>query len=260
MTTPLAPACHSFDVSLTRPASSWFDVHPALGIAPIDHLYNRLDGAYPHKWRSNFADAQAYENWAESWVEEFEDQGITFDNVKLGINACRTRYTWPPSCAEFVLACKPFIDPVVAYHEAVAGLAARARGDMGTWSHPAVYWSAMAMRRDLTGQIYGKIKDRWANVHATQLARDTWDAIPPPHRQLAAPEDTRMSKESIEQMLRELGALGFIKSALDGGDNLLWAKRLQAQHDRDPLSMTLRQIEMYQAALGLAKGSTHGDD
>src|SRR5205823_10890347 len=58
----------------TRPYSKWFEPHPGLGISLMDHLFNRLDGAYPHKWRANFPDPQSVDNWQESWVEAFEER------------------------------------------------------------------------------------------------------------------------------------------------------------------------------------------
>lgn len=90
----------------TQPFSKWFEVHPGLGISMMDHLFNRLDGAYPHKWRSAFANQQAIDNFCESWAEAFEEEGITPDHIKNGLKACRSQFDWPPSCAEFIKACK----------------------------------------------------------------------------------------------------------------------------------------------------------
>jgi hypothetical protein len=90
----------------TQPFSKWFEVHPGLGISMMDHLFNRLDGAYPHKWRSAFPNQQAIDNFCESWAEAFEEEGITPNDVKVGLKACRNTFDWPPSCAEFIKACK----------------------------------------------------------------------------------------------------------------------------------------------------------
>lgn len=90
----------------TQPFSKWFEVHPGLGISMMDHLYNRLDGAYPHKWRSAFQNQQVIDNWCESWAEAFEEEGITPNDIKAGLKACRNAFDWPPSCAEFIKSCK----------------------------------------------------------------------------------------------------------------------------------------------------------
>lgn len=240
----------------TRPYSQWFEPHPALGISMMDHLYNRLDGAYPHKWRANFPDEQAIDNWAESWVEAFEEEGITPADVKTGLKVCRNRYGWPPSCAEFIQACKPHADAAAAYHEAVAGLEARGKGERGEWSHPAVFWAATLLQRDLMGQTYSAVKERWAAALNAQLARTEWAEIPVPRQQLAAPGQTKLSREGAAAMLRELEAKGVLtrgvtKKSGDDFDHKRWARRLVERVASGDKSVTNYQADAACEALGL---------
>jgi hypothetical protein len=233
----------------TRPYSQWFEVSPALGISLMDHLYNRLDGAYPNKWRANFANQQAIDNWQESWVEAFEEEGITPADVKAGLRECRKRYTWPPSCAEFIQACKPSVDPLVAYHEAIAGIEARGKGEWGTWSHPAIYWAAMLLRVDLMGQSYGQIKDRWASVLKGHLDRNEWAEIPPPRKLLPPPETSPVAKDLAEKMVKELGATGVLKTEVQG-DGRGWARKILEREKRgEKIAITVSK--MAREALGL---------
>lgn len=233
----------------TRPNSQWFDPHPGLGISMMDHLYNRLDGAYPHKWRSNFPDAQAIDNWAESWVEAFEDEGITPADVKIGLKECRSRFGWPPSCAEFIQACKPFADPLAAYHEALAGLEARAKGEMGSWSHPAVFWAANMLQRDLPLAVYASVEKRWACVLKAQMQRGEWEPIPEPRAQLPAPGQAKMSSEAAAQMLSELGAQGLLKQADGEFDHKRWARKLLARVAGGDASISIHQANAAADAL-----------
>lgn len=253
MTAPVVPET----APTTRPYSQWFEPHPDLGISLMDHLYNRLDGAYPHKWRANFPDEQAVDNWAESWVEAFEEEGITPNDVKSGLKACRNRFAWPPSCAEFVQACKPHGDAAAAYHEAIAGLEARGKGARGTWSHPAVFWAATMLQRELMGQTYASVKDRWAAALKAQLARTEWAEIPIPRPQLVAPGKGLASKEGAVAMLRELEASGLItkgvtKQVDDKFDHKRWARRLLERVEQGDKSIKIYQIDAARAALGLA--------
>lgn len=174
--------------SITRPKlqrvnlfDRWLEIHPNLGISIMDYLFNRLDGAYLHKWRKDFQSPQAVDNWAESWAEAFEAESITLEDIATGLNACRSRFDWPPSCAEFIKSCRLSIDPIVAYHEAVEGFLARERGEIGHWSHPATYWAAMCISVfDFRTQSYAQIKSRWEKALRDQVVRRDWPLIPQP--------------------------------------------------------------------------------
>lgn len=87
----------------------------ALGISPIDHLFNRLDGMYVGKWRSSFKSADAIENWRNEWSKELLERGILpnskakqndFSIINRGLKNCSSMYAWPPSLAEFIKACE----------------------------------------------------------------------------------------------------------------------------------------------------------
>jgi hypothetical protein len=251
MTAPLTVAGSRPVTPSTRPLSQWFEVHPDLGISLMDHLYNRLDGAYPQKWRANFPSQQSIDNWCESWVEAFEEEGVTPADVRVGLKECRRRFTWPPSCAEFIQACKPFTDPAAAYHEAVAGLQARGKGELGVWSHPAVFWAASGLSRDLMEQTFGQVKDRWASALGRQLARGTWEDIPPPRLQLPAPGKGVLSKENAERFLREVGAAGVLKRDGDGSDPKGWARRIMQRVAAGDKRLMHFQISAAEEALGL---------
>lgn len=243
----------------TRPYSKWFEPHPGLGISLMDHLFNRLDGAFPDKWRRNFPDAQSIDNWMESWVEAFEEERITPDDVKVGLKVCRSRYAWPPSCAEFIQACKPATDAVSAYHEAVTGLEARGKGEMGVWSHPAVYWAATFMQRELMGQSYSSVKDRWAAILKAQMSRSEWAPIPQPRRQLPPPGQGKLSREHAQAMLRELEEQGVITRAIvkspdDHVDHRRWARRLLKRVADGDTTVTGLQEKLAREALGFGGG------
>jgi hypothetical protein len=230
----------------TRPFSQWFDPVESLGISMVDHLYNRLDGAYPHKWRSNFADQQAIDNWAESWVECFEEEGITPNDVKIGLRECRKRFAWPPSCAEFVQACRPGLDPLKAYYEAVAGVQARLNGEMGEWSHPAIYWATVPMGVELREQSYSQVRARWEAALEQQLAKGTWEPIPQPRLHLAAPGKSTTSTEKARTAIKEAAGQVMHKFASTG-----WAVKLLARADAGE-QLTPTQILFARQALGRA--------
>lgn len=221
------------------------------GLSLLDHLFNRLDGMYPGKWKANFPSETSIKNWQEECCRVFDEDGITLAHISAGLRTCRRMYRdWPPSVPQLADACMPPVDPVATYHEAVAGLEARGKGELGEWSHPAVYWAASKLARDLMGQSFGQMRDRWAGALRAQLAKGAWDAIPEPRLQLAAPGKSATSPAAAAAILLQLGASEIIKRADGKFDHLTWAKRVVAKADageRVPTSV-LRDAR---AALGV---------
>ncbi len=209
----------------TAPASPWLAIHPGLGISMMDHLFNRLDGAYPHRWRSAFANQQAINNWRESWVEAFEDEGITPHQIKAGLKRCRSMFDWPPSISEFIKACRPAVDPTVAYYKALEQGARRAKGERGDWPSPAVYWAWVKIGAfDFNNVPYTVLKPRWIAALEEECAKGSWPEIPDAHLAIPAPGKNETSREEAKQQLEKLGAVNTWKRPEVG--NRDWAHRL----------------------------------
>lgn len=235
--------------------TKWFQPIEVLGgLSMMDHLFNRLDGAYPHKWRSAFPNQQAIDNWCVSWSEEFDDSGIQPSDIKAGLKACRTKYDWPPSCSEFIKACRPSVDPLVAYYEAVAGVAARKNGEMGAWSHPAIYWAAMPLSFDLGNQAYSQMKQRWEKALAEQMLLGDWAAIPQPALALPEPGKSELSREKAKQLVTDYKATDVIKSAKSNVDHNWWAKKIKDREKRGDKTLSPLQIKFANEALQAAHG------
>lgn len=234
----------------TAPQSAFLTVHAALGISPMDHLFNRLDGAYPHKWRSAFQNQQAIENWKESWAESFEEEGLTFADIKQGIKNCRHKYDWPPSITEFVKACRPSVDPLVAYYEAVNGIQARDNGLMGEWSHASVYWAAVKIGAfDLKNHAYSAIKVRWEKALADEMEKGQWPEIPTPMLALPEPGKTLLSREEADRRIQELKADEIVKKASSKTDHKAWATKILERAAKGDKTLSMIQIRFAKEAL-----------
>src|SRR6266404_5603808 len=123
--------------------------------SPIDWLFGELYGMYGNQFLDKFRSGHivddvdtGIENMKIVWTEKIRSRHMTMGELKRGLSAC-DRVKFPPSWSEFLELCKPSVDPLTAYYEAVAGVQARAAGEMGTWSHPAIYWAAMPLAFDL---------------------------------------------------------------------------------------------------------------
>jgi len=121
--------------------------------------------------------------------------------------------------------------PEVAYHEAVRGMVARQRGELGEWSHPAVYWAAVGVSSvDLLNSTYGSIKARWEKTLADELSRGTWPDIPAPRQALPAPGQTMATREEAAAAMRRMGADQVL--APKGRDPRRWAEKILAEQNR----------------------------
>jgi hypothetical protein len=117
---------------LTSTSNHWLEKSSTLGgISLIDHLYNRLDGLYPQKFRSAFPDAKSLQNWRESWAEGFFEDKITMSEIKKGLVNSRKMYDWPPSYREFYTACKVIEAPAQIKHLGLPKLLTEADKEKG---------------------------------------------------------------------------------------------------------------------------------
>ena len=198
--------------SSTASMNAWLSPQPALdNMALIDLLFNRLDGLYPNRWRASFRNEQAIANWREAWADGFVAEGLTPKDVREGVKACRTRFDWPPSFAEFVSACRPQLDAEAAHTEAVRQIRLREFG-MDTWSHPAIFWAAQSIGRfDLLRLPYDQIRKRWEGALRRETAKGEWVDIPK-----AAKAQPRLTTQATDTFKRERGWIKSRVSQLKG--------------------------------------------
>ena len=189
-------------------ANNWLEPHHKLeGIAPIDHLFNRLDGLYPHKFRSAFGCDRAIENWRQAWAEGFAQEGLTVREVRAGLDFCRKKFAWPPSFAEFLAACRPPVEPEAAFFEAVAQLQLREQGK-DKWSHPAIFWAATKIGAfDMRNATWDSIKSRWVAALKAQMDLKQWPDVPPPMLALPTPGKTATPREDARRRIEEAKAM-----------------------------------------------------
>jgi hypothetical protein len=189
----------------------------------------------PEQWVSEIMDRMLMtygKKFSEQWGGSDPDKlfgfwsqqlaGFTPAEIKRGLAALETR-DWPPTLPEFKKLCRPAVDATAAYYEAVAGVQARERGDVGQWSHPAIFWASVQIGAfDLKSQSYTQIKARWEKALQDEMEKGQWSAIPEPMIALPAPGKTASSREKAAQMLQQLGASDALKPK---SDHRAWIKK-----------------------------------
>jgi hypothetical protein len=171
------------------------------------------------------------------WSQEMAS--YTGLEIRKGLDA-QKKLDWPPTLAQFKKLCRPDIDHMKAYYEALAGVQARAIGKMGDWSHPAIYWAAMPLTFDLNNQTFSQIRARWERALDEQMEKGKWEPIPQPMIALPEPGKGKLSKENAEKMINELGAVGVLKPK---NDDLRWMKRILTRIEKKDKTLTLIQIQ-----------------
>lgn len=174
-----------------------------------------MANVYLGKWRREFPSEAAIEQWRRTWTDAFIEEGITLEEVRVGIATCRKTLEWVPTLPEFLRACRPSIDPEVAFREAVEQMAIRHSGlrkngrlvQRDRWSDPAIYWAAVAMGEDLRSMPYAQIRKRWERELAKAKAEkrgpvpEVMDALPPPPKNMLSPEE---ASARIRGMIRDI--------------------------------------------------------
>lgn len=154
---------------------------------------------------------------------------------------------FPPSLPEFLKACKPEVNPLAAYYEAVEGSRLRASGEFGTWSHPAIFWASVRVSaHDLQNQTYSQIRQRWEVALAAELAKDQWADIPAPMIAISGPGKDRLSREAATKMMNSIKAT--TGQTNTGRDPKEWAKKI-LQDEKEGKKMLPIQVQFARQAL-----------
>ncbi|MFM0535876.1 replication protein P [Paraburkholderia strydomiana] len=210
--------------SSTFKRSVWLEKHPKLGISLMDHLFNRLDGAYPNRWRASFQSKQAIANWRDTWSEAFEEEGVTTQIISDALRVCRRTCDWPPSLPQFLKACKPALDVDAALYEAIDQMRARQHG-RDQWTDPAIFWAAARVGEyDLISQTFTALKPRFEAALKKVLDGGGIQPVPARVPALQGPSAAESTREYGRQRLDELNAADVIKNVSKRG-NLDWAYR-----------------------------------
>lgn len=229
--------------------SSTSDPAAALPSAWIERVFARLTGFYGAKFLQQWAGLNL-EAVKAVWAEELA--GFSGEELGSGIDACRTR-DWPPSLPEFLKLCRPPIEPVAAWYEAQHGAKARDAGELGRWSHPAVFYAYTEMAWEVKTGEWSKHGDRWTQtlkrvIRELELG-NLPSEIPPPLKALPAPEPL-----TREEASRRAAELRVSTPGAGVADPKEWAHRLRSR-ERGGERLPLYSRKAWRVALGVEPGA-----
>ena len=210
----------------------------------IDALFAKMFMIYGNKFAEMWRDIDI-ETVKATWAQELGK--LSRDEIARGANALMAQ-EWPPTLPQFIKLCKPSVDAVAAYYEAVNGVVAREHGNVGEWSHPAIFWASVKVGAfDLKHQTYSQIKTRWESALSEEMAKNAWSAIPEP--MIALPASAPASKEVAERYIAETQV---IKNQDSQVDHKRWAKLIMERHKAGDKTLTHIQISFAKEALSSA--------
>lgn len=209
----------------------------------IEKLFSKMLLEYGKKFTDQWG-MVATDDMIRHWANELA--GYTGPEMAKGVAALSTK-TFPPTLPEFKTMCRPPVDATRAYYEAVAGVQARITGEMGEWSHPAIYWAAMPMSTDLQQLGYSQVRPRWEAAFAAQMARTEWEPIPAPVLALTAPGKASTPPEVAQEKIKRLVRTVMAKPA--DFDHKAWAHRII---EREDAGETIASFQLKEARAALA--------
>jgi hypothetical protein len=210
-------------MSSTPMLASSSDAPPAaLPVEWVERLFRRLGAIFGAKLADSFAGIPLADVKGE-WGEALADYRA--EEIRRGIEECRTR-KWPPMLGEFLLLCRPALDPEQAWHEASDGLRARDRGEAGTWSHPAVWRAATGLSSEVRNGPFQTHRGIWTHRLKVELRAGWGEGVPPPRAMLPPPPSVPADPERVKAEVAKLKA----DTPKTEPERWAWAQRIVEAH------------------------------
>jgi hypothetical protein len=209
----------------------------------VTSIFDEMLLDYGNKFTAQWGGVEP-EKLVDHWCRGLK--GYTPSEIKRGLIE-QKKSEWPPTLPQFKNMCRKEIDFLKTYYEALEGLQARAKGEIGNWSHPAVFWAASAISFDLMNQTYSQMKIRWEVALNEQLSKGEWALIPAPALRI---ENSRNSIRSKDQSKKIMQDIGFLPMKADRA-GLWWAHKIMARQEKGDKHLKIIQIQFAKEALGL---------
>ncbi len=181
-----------------------------------ERLFQLMEDSYGSLWVDRYAGIDR-QRVKRTWSAQLA--GYTGAEIKRGIDAVM-RSKFPPTLPEFLVACRPPIDPKADWIEACEQMRIRLQGlGEDRWSRPEVYWAAVKIGSyDLNTLAWDAVKTRWQAA----LENAKSDPVPEYLAQLPKPGETAIKSEDGMKRIAQISAdIGRMKP-----DPKLWARKI----------------------------------
>jgi hypothetical protein len=210
----------------------------ALPLAWIERIFDRFTTRYGSRFLDMWA-ALDPNDLKRAWAEELA--GLSGEEIKRGLEKCKF-LNFPPTLPEFFKLCRTVqkLSPESAFYDAVDQMAKREKGD-DTWSHPAIYWTAVRIGAfDLRNNTWQIIKARWTVEFEKVMNNSSWPPIPKAVDLLPKPGQTSISREEAAKRVEEIRKQTGNQNSVSSRE---WATRILAKHAKgEKVSMIIERF------------------
>lgn len=197
--------------------------------SPVEHILMEMKMLFGNLFAKQWENVE-YADMIAFWERKLA--GFSREELGRGYKAL-AKQKYPPTLPEFMALCRPPVDKVKAYHEAVKGLQERRLGRMGEWSHPAIFWAASRMAFDLLNMTYQQCRVRFERELDKELEATTWQEIPEASHALPPPKiDREKAKAEAEKALQ---AIGFKPKGINGNTDWIHSNFKRIKNGWKPL-------------------------
>lgn len=201
--------------------ASLTSINQPLPASWVEKMFDQMLLTYGKKFVDQWGTAD-FDKLTAHWAREMASYTPT--EIKRGLAGLEL-LDWPPTLPAFKKLCRPPLDVTAAYYEAVSGLREREAGNMGNWSHPAIFWTTVHVGAfDLKNHAYSQIKERWEKALKAEMDKGQWSAIPAPMIALPAPGKTLTDRQQATAMLAQYNASDILKTSRT--DHRAWIKKI----------------------------------
>ena len=190
--------------ALSMPMPAWSGELTPMQQQAIGNLFDSLNAQLGAKMADLYAGVPAQTVQSE-WAAGLS--GFRRSEIERGLSACRTR-AFAPTLGEFTRMCRPALDPEFAWLEAGHCLRQRDAGQVGDWTHPAVYRAACVMSMEVRSGDWKAYRKRWEWTLQREIAQG-WSEVPEPALRLKSEVKVGPPDENVRERLKELRAAMF---------------------------------------------------
>lgn len=189
--------------NVTQALSTWTPEssadEPSVPQSWVEAIFTRLHAQLGAKVADLYAGVPPETVKAE-WAQALG--GFQPSEISRGLKACQTR-VFAPTLGEFLRLCRPALDPEVAFIEAGHCLRQRDAGEVGDWTHPAVFRTAVQMGLEVRRGDYKAVRRRWEHLLQCEMSKP-WQDVESPAPRLANEAKTSPPTTEMMERLRKL--------------------------------------------------------